>query len=163
MQKEIKEGWAIPFAVVTWKYHYYRNGRTLCGKYIYSGEQLFKDVNEESRCAVCNSNLKYGNLHKIASTLVPKKYRKLKEVAPKYGNHLQYSLESHFQHLFSEVEELKEAIKQGDTDMIIDELVDISNMCDLIYDKIRHMQHLKHDDGLPPSEKYQQSRTNKIS
>jgi len=139
MQKEITEGWAIPLAVETWKYHYFRNGKTLCGKYLYSGEQLTKSINEEKRCAICHSNLKYGNLHKIPSILVSKKYRKLKEVAPKYGNHLQYSLESHFQHLFSEVEELKEAIKQGDTDMIIDELVDISNMCDLTYRKLKEI------------------------
>jgi len=105
-----KEGWAIPPTVETWKYHYFRNGIR---------------------------NFKYGDLNLITKALRSRKYIKLIKVAEKYGNHLKYSLEQHVHHLLSEVEEFKEAYRQNDREKMIEELVDISNMCDLIYDKIR--------------------------
>ena len=135
-----EEGWAIPPSVETWKYHYFRKGKSLCGRYYHRSEDLITDETPKNTCAICLRNLKYGNLKKIVNQLITRKYHKLIKVSEKYGNHLQYSLEQHFQHLFSEVEELKAAIKQKDINKIIEKLVDISNMCDLTYDKIKSME-----------------------
>lgn len=82
-------------------------------------------------------NVDYRELVRILEDL---KIAKLKKVHPKYGDNLKYSLQQHFRHLFSEVEELKEAVKQNDKEKIIEELVDISNMCDLTYRKITKEQ-----------------------
>jgi len=135
-----EEGWAIPLGIETWKYHYFRKGRSLCGRYYYKREDLITDEIPKNTCAICLRNLKYGDLQRIVKILQSKKYHKLIKVAEKYGNHLQYSLEQHFQHLFSEVEELKQAIEENDINKIIEELVDLSNMCDLTYDKIKNIE-----------------------
>jgi len=127
----MKEGWAIPEGVETWKYHYFRKGRSLCGRYYHGSEDLITDETPKNTCATCLKILKYGDLQKIVKILRTRKYSKLVKVAEKYGNHLQY---------FSEVEELKEAIKQNNKEKIIEELIDISNMCDLTYDKIKSME-----------------------
>jgi len=137
------EGWARPYLRMQ-KYHYFRKGKSLCGFYYYRGEQLFDDVSKEQCCVVCLRNLRHPEVYRIANLLYSRKIKKLFKVMEKYRDHLQYPLEQHVQHLLSEVEEFKEAYEQNDIPEMIEELIDISSMCDLIYDKLKHEKRTFH-------------------
>lgn len=137
-----KEGWARPYLHME-KYHYFRKGKALCGAYYYRGDQLFTDIPKEDCCAICFRKLHHPEIYRIASSLYAKKVRKLFKVLDKHGDHNQYSLEQHIQHLLNEVEEFKEAYKQNDIPKMIEKLIDISSMCDLTYDKIKTSKKLR--------------------
>ena len=132
----MEEGWAKPNPYMQ-KYHYYRNGKSLCGVYYYKGNNFFSDIPKEKCCAICFRTLHHPEIYRLAKTLYARKVRKLFKVLDKYGDHLQYPLKRHVEHLMEEFSEFLLAYLSNDKEKMIEELIDISNMCDLTYDKIR--------------------------
>jgi len=91
----MKEGWAKPLIWLR-KYHYFRNGKSLCLRYVCTpNEQLFDDVPESKCCAICLRMLKFPDVYRIVRLLQSKKIAKLFKVYKKYGDHLKYSLRRH--------------------------------------------------------------------
>ena len=62
----MEEGWAMPTIPPARKFHYIRNGRSLCGKYFYFGETgLRKTVEyEDLKCKKCLKKLRKENRRK---------------------------------------------------------------------------------------------------
>ena len=132
-----REGWAKPLISLR-KYHYFKNGKSLCLRYVCTpNEQLFDDIPESKCCATCLKMLKFPDVYRVVRLLQSKKAMKMLKVSEKYGDHLKYPLKRHVLHLLDEVAEFILAYLDNDKEKMIEELTDISNMCDLTYDKIR--------------------------
>ncbi len=69
-EKKIEEGWQHPLASKKW--HYFREGRSLCRKWMFLGEH-FEQGNDESEdnCTSCKKILKkeLGNPPTVTSAL----------------------------------------------------------------------------------------------
>jgi len=57
--ESLGEGWYLPrYAHRNMKYHYFRRGRSLCGKYYYFKGSLKSEVDPEEACKICMRKLR---------------------------------------------------------------------------------------------------------
>jgi len=64
------------------------------------------------------------------------KREKLDRVSPRYGNHHQYTIEEYVGHLIEEFAEFILAYRNSDREAMREELIDLSNIIDFIFERL---------------------------